>query len=302
LWEKFELKSGQVIEKAGRDLQPYPQPIARARLILTAMRIPMCVLMGVAVVLCETIASQIVPANAAFCGFMTGFFLFGACVVLDFDRIVPADNTLDATLPANVVRPNEALSFAIVLVSFGLLSAASLGLGTILTAVLSVVMISAYRVFVKKRDLRGDVFVGGFVAAMFIFAGFAVGGPTWPLAAFAVMAFLACWGRAIMRNLGQAKVHARSEDGLEASKMRYDQAGKQSAACVLAAVAVSILPPLQGIVTSYFIPLAVVCDVGFFLTAYSLSMSPTPHTAKRNANYVLLWMGFGLLAFVIGTI
>ena len=283
-------------------MQPYPSPLGRARTILTAMRIPSCVLMGFAIILGEAVASQIIPAKAAFCGFMTGFLLLGACMVLDFDRGIHVSSARNGILPADVVRPNEALSFAIVLTSFGLLSAAYLGSWALLTAVLSVVVIIAYHACVKKFDLVGNVFVGGFMALIFIFAGFAVGRPTWPLAIFAIMAFLASTGRAIMRNLAQVKDNASSGARSEPANDGYGQAGKQSAASFLATVAVSVLPPLRGLVSIYFIPLAVICDVGFLLTAYSLLMSPTPHTAKRNANYVLLWMSFGLLAFVIGTI
>jgi 4-hydroxybenzoate polyprenyltransferase len=168
--------------------------------------------------------------------------------------------------------------------------------------VLSVVVIIAYHACAKKFDLVGDVFVGGFIALTFIFAGFAVGRLTWPLAIFAMMAFLASTGRAIMRNMAQVKDNAPSGTRSEPANDGCRQAGKQSAASFLASVAVSALPPLRGLVSIYFIPLAVICDIGFLLTAYSLLMSPTPHTAKRNANYVLLWMSFGLLAFVIGTI
>ena len=211
-------------------------------------------------------------------------------------------NTQNGILPTDVVRPNEALSFAIVLASFGLLSAAYLGTWALLTAGLCVVVIIAYHAWVKKLDLVGAVFVGGFMALIFIFAGFAVGRLTWPLAIFAMMAFLASMGRAIMRNLAQVKESSSSGARSEPANAGYGQAGKQSAASFLATVAVSVLPPLRGLVSIYFIPLAVICDVGFLLTAYSLLISPTPHTAKRNSKYVLLWMSFGLLAFVIGTI
>ncbi len=258
--------------------------------------------MGFAIILGESVASQIIPAKAAFCGFMTGFLLLGACMVLDFDRGMQVSSARNVILPAEVVRPNEALSFSIVLTSFGLLSAAYLGSWALLTAVLSVVVIIAYHACVKKFDLVGNVFVGGFMALIFIFAGFAVGRPTWPLAIFVMMAFLASTGRAIMRNLAQVKDNSSSGARSEPANDGYGQAGKQSAASFLATVAVSVLPPLRGLVSIYFIPLAVICDVGFLLTAYSLLMSPTPHTAKRNANYVLLWMSFGLSAFVIGTI
>jgi 4-hydroxybenzoate polyprenyltransferase len=258
--------------------------------------------MGFAVILGEAVGSQIIPAKAAFCGFLTGFLLLGACMVLDFDRGIHMSNTPNEILPADAVSPNEALSFAIVLTSFGLLSAAYLGTLALLTAVLCVVVIIAYHAWAKRLDLVGEVFVGGFMALIFIFAGVAVGRLTWPLAIFAMMAFLGSTGRAIMRNLAQVKESSSSGAKSEPANAGYGQAGKRSAASFLATVAVSVLPPLRGLVSIYFIPLAVICDIGFLLTAYSLLISPTPHTAKRNSKYVLLWMSFGLLAFVIGTI
>jgi len=161
-------------------LQPYSYPVGRVRTILTAMRIPSCMLMGFAVILGEAVGSQIIPAKAAVCGFLTGFLLLGACMVLDFDREITVSNTQNAILPVDVLRLNEALSFAIVLASFGLLSAAYLGTGALLTAVLCVVVIIAYHAWVKKLDLVGEVFVGIFMALIFIFAGFAVGRLAWP--------------------------------------------------------------------------------------------------------------------------
>ncbi|HUK51300.1 MAG TPA: UbiA family prenyltransferase, partial [Terriglobales bacterium] len=172
-------------------MQPYSYPVGRVRTILTAIRIPSCMLMGFAVILGEAIGSQIIPAKAAVCGFWTGFFLLGACMVLDFDRGITVSNTQNGILPVDVVRPNEALSCGIVLASFGLLSAAYLGAWALLTAALCVVVIIVYHTWLKKHDLVGEVFVGIFMALIFIFAGFAVGRLAWPLTIFAIMAFLA---------------------------------------------------------------------------------------------------------------
>jgi len=266
------------------------------------MRIPSCLLMGFAVVFGEAIGSQIIPPKAAFCGFLTGFLLLGACMVLDFDRGIHVSNAQNRILPAGVIRPNEALSFAIVLASFGLLSAAYLGTTALLSAVLCVVVIIAYHTWVKKFDLVGEMFVGSFMALIFIFAGFAVRSLSWPLAIFIIMVFLASTGIATMSNLAQTRERAPSGPGSRSAHEGYRQAGKQSAVSFLATVAISVLPPLRGLVSIYFIPLAVICDAGFLLTAYSLFISPTSQTAKRNSKYVLLWMTFGLLAFVIGTI
>ena len=283
-------------------MEPYESPLGRAHTALTALRVPNCVLMGFAVILGEAVASQVVPAKAAFFGFLTGFLLLGACMVLDFESSIHVSSVPNGILPDDSLRANEVLPFAIVLASFGLLSAAYLGFWALLTAALSVAVIIVYHAYAKKLELVGDALVGGFIALIFIFAGFAVGRPTWPLTIFVMMAFLATMGRAIMKNLARVRDNSPSGSGSEPANQQYGEAGRQSAASFLATVAVSVLPPLRGLVSIYFIPLAVICDIGFLLTAYSLLMSPTSHTAKRNASYVLLWMSFGLLAFVIGTI
>lgn len=284
-------------------MQPYPSPLRRARSFLTMMRLPSCIMIGFAVILGEAIASQIIPAQAAFCGFMTGFLLLGAYMVLNdyLDREIDATSPPNRPLPARVVKPNEALSFAIILASFGLLFAAYLGPWTLLIALLSVVMIVAYHAKVKRFGLAGNAFVGINVAIVFIYAGFAVGSPTWPLAIFAGMAFLSGMGRETMKNL--AKVSGDSVGAKSAAATEgYTEAGKQSAILFLAAMALSILPLILGLVSSYYLPLVAICDIGFLLTAYSMMTSPTPRNAKRNQNYALLWMSFGLLAFVVGTI
>jgi len=80
------------------------------------------------------------------------------------------------------------------------------------------------------------------------------------------------------------------------------QAAKDGAALFIAAVALSALPLLLTLVSYYYIPLVAICDIGFLLTAYSLLTNSSPKNAKRNKNYVLVWMTFGMLAFLIGVI
>jgi 4-hydroxybenzoate polyprenyltransferase len=286
-----------------KELQPNASSHGRASTLLAMMHLPSCVMMGFAVILGETIASPTVPAQAAFWGFMTGFFLLSVYMVLnELDRETGTGSQQKRILSTDVVRPKEAFSFAVVLASFGLLSAAYLGLLTLMIALLSVVIIVAYHVRVKKRGLLGNVFVGTNMAITFIFAGFAVGSLTWPLAIFAMMAFLVSMGREIMKNLAKAFGDSSVGTKLEPRSPAYAETGKQSSLLFFATVVLSILPLVLGLVSNYYIPLVAICDIGFLLTAYSMITSPTPRNAKRNENYVLVWLSFGLLAFVIGTI
>lgn len=275
-------------------MQPNSIPRSRPHSLLAMMHLPSCVIMGFAIVLGEAVASPIVTAQAAFWGFMTGFLLVGAYMVLN-------DNDQATSTPDQPVRTaptRAALSFAVVLASFGLLSAAYLGLSTLIVALLSTLIVMAYHARVKKHRLLGNVFVGTNTAITFIFAGFAVGSLTWPLAIFALMAFFVSMGRETAKALSDSFSGAKSA----AMSIGIAEIGKQTALLFFAAVVLSILPLILGLVSNYYIPLVVICDIGFLLTAYSMITSPTPRNAKRNEKYVLLWLSFGLLAFVMGTI
>jgi 4-hydroxybenzoate polyprenyltransferase len=282
------------------EVQTYPSAANRISALLTLMRLPGCVMLGFAVILGEMVASPTITVAAAFCGFLTGLLLLGANMVLNgFKRDVDASNHPERVLPADLVKPNELLSFAIVLASFGILFAAYLGLDTLLIATLSVVVIAAYHAKLKKHGLVGHAFAGGFVALIFLYSGFANGMPTSLFLVFVVMAFLAITGREIMKSLASDNSAAGSKQEVVGD---FAQAGKRCAISCLSVVVVSMVPLILGLVSSYYLPLIVICDVGFLLTSYSMKTTPTPRNAKRNENYVLVWISFGLLAFVIGAL
>lgn len=268
------------------------------------MRLPNCLMMGFAVIVGELIASQIVPAQAAFYGFVTGFFLLAASMALNdyFDREIDAINQPKRPIPAGVVRPSEAISFAIILASVGMLFAAYSGLWTLLIAITSMILMIAYNARIKKLGLLGNAFVSTNMAIPFIYGGFAVGSPTWSLGIFALLAFLSSMGREIVK--GIVDVSGDTAKGVKSvtATMGSAHAAKAGAASFIAAVALSTLPILLGLVSYYYVPLVAICDIGFLLTAYSVITNPSPHNARRNKKYVLAWMTFGFLAFVIGTL
>ena len=272
--------------------------------LLTMMRLPNCVMIGFAVIVGEIISSVIVPSRAVFYGFMAGFFLLAASMVVNdyFDREIDLINEPKRPLPSGVVSTTEALSFAAILGSLGLLSASKTGIPTLLIALLSLVIMISYNARVKKTGLLGNVLVSTNVAIPFVYGGFAVDSLNWSLAIFALLAFLSSVGREIVN--GIVDVPGDKSRGVRSIAVTKGNAiaGKYGATLFLAAVALSALPLLFGLVTYYYIPLVVICDIGFVLTAYSILINPSPGNAKRSKKYVLLWMTFGLLAFVLGSL
>jgi geranylgeranylglycerol-phosphate geranylgeranyltransferase len=261
-------------------------------------------MIGFAVIVGELLASNTVPTGAVIYGFLTGFLLLAASMILNdyFDREIDAINDPKRPLPSGRVKIPEALSFALILGSLGVLSSAYTGLSTLLIAFVSIAIMVSYNARMKKTGLLGNVLVSANVAVPFIYGGFAVGSPTWSLGIFALLALLASVGREIVKGIvdvpgdtarGVRSVAATKGNGIAA---RY------GAILFIMTVALSGLPLALGLVTLYYVPLVAICDIGFLLTAYSLLSNSSPRNAKRNKRYVLIWMMFGLLAFLLGTV
>ena len=171
--------------------------------LLTMMRLPNCVMIGFAVIVGEIISSVIVPSRAVFYGFLAGFFLLAASMVVNdyFDREIDLINEPKRPLPSGVVGTTEALSFAAILGSLGLLSASKTGIPTLMIALLSLVIMISYNAKVKKTGLLGNVLVSTNVAIPFVYGGFAVASLNWSLAIFALLAFLSSVGREIVKGI-----------------------------------------------------------------------------------------------------
>ena len=285
-------------------MQSYVSPIRKLVGLLSMMRLPNCVMIGFAVIVGEVMASTTVPVRAAFYGFMAGFLLLAASMVLNdyFDREIDRINEPERPIPAGVIKPAEALSFSLILAAIGFWFAGNSGVGALVIATVSVIIMVLYNSRLKKTGLLGNALVSTNVAIPFVYGGFVVGSPTWSLGIFSLLAFLSSIGREIVKGIVDVSGDtARGVKSLAATKGNA-KAAKYGAALFVAAVALSGLPLILGIVSYYYIPLVAICDIGFLLTAYSLLANSSPKNAKRSKNYVLVWMTFGLLAFILGTI
>jgi geranylgeranylglycerol-phosphate geranylgeranyltransferase len=264
-------------------------------------------MIGIAVVVGEIIASpEVFYGDLALYGFLTGFLLLAAGMVLNdyFDREIDAINDPQRPLPSGVVRPTEAISCAIILASLGLLFAAKSErpTWTLLIAIASVAIMISYNAKAKKSGLIGNALVSTNMAIPFVYGGFAVASPTWSLGIFATLAFLSSLGREIIKGIADVSGDAAKGVRSVAATKGNSFAAREGAALFIGAVALSGLPLILNLVSKYYVPLVAICDVGFILTAYSMSTDPSPRNAERNKKFVLIWMTFGLLAFVIGTL
>jgi geranylgeranylglycerol-phosphate geranylgeranyltransferase len=262
-------------------------------------------MIGFSVIVGEIIAATpFFSGQAALYGFLTGFLLLASSMVLNdySDRDVDAINEPERPIPSGNVKPTQAMSFAVVLCALGFLSASQTGVWTLIVAGFSMVVAAAYNFKFKKTGLPGNALVSANVALPFIYGGLVVGRQTSLLLVFATLAFISSMGREVVK--GIVDVTGDASKGIQsvAVKMGNAYAAKQGAALFLMAVGLSAVPIALGVVSNYYIPLVIISDIGFALTSYSIVTNPSARNAKRNKKYALLWMLFGLLAFVFGAL
>jgi len=272
--------------------------------LISMMRLPNCIMIGFSVIVGEIIATPFFSGQAALYGFLTGFLLLAAGMVLNdySDRDVDAINEPERPIPSGNVTPTQAMSFAVVLCALGLLSASQTGVWTLIVAGFSMVVATAYNFKFKKTGLPGNALVSANVALPFIYGGLVVGRQTSLLLIFATLAFISSMGREVVKGIVDVTGDAAKGIQSVAVKMGNTYAAKQGAALFLMAVALSAVPIALGVVSNYYIPLVIISDIGFALTSYSIVTNPSARNAKRNKKYALLWMLFGLLAFVFGAL
>jgi len=236
-------------------------------------------------------------------GMITAFTLSGASMAIndycdyEIDRI----NEPNRPLPSGVVKLEESLILASILIIIGLAAALFTNIWTALLALISIIVSIIYAVRGKQTGLPGNFLVSFCVAVPFIYGSLIVkNGFDLKILFFSSMAFLSNTGREITK--GIADISGDKSQNIRTIAVVY---GEKSAAILAsiffaASVLLSIPPPILGIVSIWFIPFVAIADAGFITSSITLIRKPTCQNAKRIKNLILLWMMLGMTAFLAG--
>jgi 4-hydroxybenzoate polyprenyltransferase len=84
--------------------------------------------------------------------------------------------------------------------------------------------------------------------------------------------------------------------------VRYGEKAASIVATIffLAAVALTPIPVIYGVVSLWFIPFVLVTDIGLIFCSISILKNPTRENARKVKKLVLMFFIFGLLAFIFG--
>ena len=273
---------------------------------LTLIRIPNCIMIGLAVLVAETIGLGTLPtpSEAAF-GFLTAFLLLAGTMVFNDIQDVQVDrvNSPDRPIPSGRVSIRQAYALSIIFSTLALVSSLVLGVLTFLTALIALILMAYYNTRGKKTGLLGNAVVSFNVALPFFFGGLAVNSLRPLLFIFFLLAFLANTAREVAK--GISDVAGDSSKGIMTIAVTQGpkRAAQVASAFFVVAVLLSFLAPVfDQKVSLFYYPGVAIADLGFLYSSYQLIHDPTASTVRRVKTQVLVWMLLGLVGFLMGGI
>lgn len=269
---------------------------------LEIARLPNCFMMGFAVIIGEFMSlGAAMPLNSAVAGFLVGFALVAGSMASNdiLDAQIDAINNPGRPIPSGRLSKTDAEVFAAIALAAGLLLAFTLSLLNFLIAALAVGLMLYYNRFGKKTGLLGNAIVSTNLAIPFIFGG-AIGGINATLYVFAALAFLAGMGREIIKGMADIAGDSKRRVKTLAVTRGLSVASKAGALFFVMAVLLSAAPIVLKMVSWLYLPVVLVCDLGFLYSAYSIVRNPSPQNALASKKQALVWMLLGLIAFIAG--
>ena len=268
--------------------------------------------MGFAVIVGAAIANPYALAGSwrnLFFGFLTGFLLTGASMVINdyYDREIDAINEPERPIPSGLVNPKKALVFAFILSITGLISAYltnTANLFCFITALLSWIVSVTYVTVGKKTGLTGNFLVSLCVAVPFIYGSLAISNSLLlNVLVFAAMAFLSNTGREITKGI----VDVEGDKSRNIQTLAVSHGNRKAAfaavAFYLAAVSLSPIPIFLNLAnTIFYLPIVAFTDVGFIVSSVSLLRSHSRENARKIKKVTLLLFATGLTAFMLGAV
>ncbi len=284
--------------------------IDKLRAYARLMRPVNCFLMGFAVIVGAALSlSENLSAEwstwGLFLGFATGFTLTAASMTVNdyYDRGIDAVNEPTRPIPSGAVEPRRALAFAGILSGIGFLAAILTNFVCFAIAVFAWLVLVVYVTVGKRTGLAGNFLVSACVSIPFVYgSSVAIGSVGLNVVFFVALVFLANTGREITK--GIVDVEGDKSKGVKTLAVQYGErwAAVVGAIFFLSAVALSPLPWVMNVVSSWYIPFVAVTDLGLVSSSVLLLRDFSRKNARRTKKTVLLWFTFGLLAFIAGSI
>ncbi len=265
-----------------------------------------CVMMGFAVIVGASLVSPLNLSINLLLGFITSFTLTGASMAINdyYDREIDAINEPNRPIPSGAIIPKEALYFALVLSIIGFVAALGTNfpnLSCLMVAVIAWIISMTYVTKGKRTGLPGNFLVSTCVVVPFIYGSFVVQGLQLSVVIFIAIGFLSITGREIAKGIVDVEGDKSQNIGTIAVVYGEKTAAVASSIFLVLAVALTPLPWALVLVSPWYLLFVVLTDAGLVWSCFSLLRDYSRENARRVKNLILLWLFFGLLAFISGS-
>ncbi|MEM3061399.1 MAG: geranylgeranylglycerol-phosphate geranylgeranyltransferase, partial [Candidatus Bathyarchaeia archaeon] len=235
-----------------------------------------CLMMSFAVIVGVALTSPnvlSVPWGNLVCGFITGFMLTAASMAINdyYDREIDAINEPNRPIPSGLIKPREALTFAVILTTIGFIAAYLTSVLAFLIATIAWMIFTAYTIFGKRTGLLGNFLVSTCVAIPFIYGSvLAFNTIKLNVLVFVLMVFLSNTGREITK--GIVDVQGDRSQNVKTLAVRYGekQAAFVASSLYLSTILLSPIPWFLNLTSFWFIPLVAITDLGLLVSSLML--------------------------------
>ncbi|MDI6730510.1 MAG: UbiA family prenyltransferase [Candidatus Altarchaeum sp.] len=253
-----------------------------------------------AAILIETGSNINLYLNVMLIAIVAVFLFSSAGNVLNdyFDREIDKINHPERPLPSNRVKAGDALKFSVVLFLLSLLLAVFLNFFCIIIAVIAFMFQVEYELKFKRHYLSKNFTIAFLAGMLFVFGGVAVKNfdvlfAISPSIIFAILAFLAIFGREIVKDIEDFK--GDTNRLTLPKKIGIKKSGIVAAVFLLLSVAIS---PVPYLILKFNLAYVFLVSITNLMFIYGLIIQfKNPKNARK---IIKLGMLIALVAFIIG--
>ena len=236
-----------------------------------------------------------------FYGFLSVFLISASILVLNdyFDVETDKINAPYRPIPSNLVTPNEALSFSILLLTVGLIISYNIDFAALLISVILAIVGFLYNRFFKKSGLAGNLMVSVSVGTTFIYGGASVGLPFHKIVLFfGLIAALIDLGEEIAADAMDIDGDMLINSNSAAIKYGKRTALKISGGIFSLVILLSSVPILfEWFSVIYLLPI-VIMDISIAYSTLNLLDSKNKE-GRKHIRRLYLGATFGLIVFLV---
>lgn len=257
---------------------------------------------GVCVVMGQLLAlGEFASLSVSVFGFTSVFLISASILVMNdyFDVETDRINAPYRPIPSNLVTPNEALFFSLLLLFAGLLLSYLINVTVLLISIVLAVIGFLYNRYLKKSGLLGNLMVSFSVGMTFIYGGASVGLLFHKMVFFFVLiTALIDLGEEIAADAMDMKGDELINSNSLAIKYGQQAALKISGMIFFFVILLSFVPFLMGWFSVVYIIPIIIMDASIAYSTFKLLNSKNEE-GRKFIRWIYLGATFGLILFIV---